>query len=129
MLDRCRDLVQHLNQPRLMAAEATDEDDEEAQDSYHHTHPPRGSSLSWVFLLVASAIPPQGGGQVNSTEILRTSKHISRITSSFETPPSNIDAARASAKCEQATCFLAAPPRVKMRSIPSSRDGAERDLF
>ena len=29
MLDRCRDFVQHPNQPRLMATEATDEDDEE----------------------------------------------------------------------------------------------------
>ena len=28
--DRCRDLVQHPNEPRPMAAEATDEDDEEA---------------------------------------------------------------------------------------------------
>ena len=28
------------NQPRPMAAEATDEDDEEAHAFYHHTHPP-----------------------------------------------------------------------------------------
>ena len=40
MLGRCRDLVQHPNQPRPMAAEATDEDDEEAHAFYHHTHPP-----------------------------------------------------------------------------------------
>ena len=38
--NRCRDLAQRPNQPRLMAAEATDEDDEEAHASYHHTHPP-----------------------------------------------------------------------------------------
>ena len=46
-LDRCRDLVQHPNQPRPMATEATDEDDEEAHAFYytrrhafyHHTHP------------------------------------------------------------------------------------------
>ena len=40
MLDRCRDFVQHPNQPRLMATEATDEDSEEAYALYHHTHPP-----------------------------------------------------------------------------------------
>ena len=40
MHDRCRDLVQHPNQPRPMATEATDEDDEEARAFYHHTHPP-----------------------------------------------------------------------------------------
>ena len=40
MLDRCRDLFQHPNQPRPMAAEATDEDDEEARAFCHHTHPP-----------------------------------------------------------------------------------------
>ena len=39
MLDRCRNLVQHPNQPRPTAAEATDEDDE-ARAFYHHTHPP-----------------------------------------------------------------------------------------
>ena len=39
MLDRCRDLVQHPNQPRPMATEATDEDDEEAHAFYHHTRP------------------------------------------------------------------------------------------
>ena len=31
MPGRCRDLVQHPNQPRPMATEATDEDDEEAR--------------------------------------------------------------------------------------------------
>ena len=40
MLDRCRDLVQHPNQPRSIATDATDEDDEEAHAFYHHTHPP-----------------------------------------------------------------------------------------
>ena len=40
LLDRCRDLVQHPNQPRPMAAEATDEDDEKTHAFYHHTHPP-----------------------------------------------------------------------------------------
>ena len=43
VLDRCRDLVQHPNQPRPMATEATeatDEDDEETYAFYHHTHPP-----------------------------------------------------------------------------------------
>ena len=40
MLDRSRDLVQHPHQPRPMAAEATDGDDEEARAFYHHTHPP-----------------------------------------------------------------------------------------
>ena len=51
-----------------MAAEAADEDDEKAHTFYHHTNPlgywgyaPRGSSLSWVFLLVASTIPPPSG--------------------------------------------------------------------
>ena len=39
MLDRCRDLVQHPNQPRPMAVEAT-ENDEKARAFYHHTHPP-----------------------------------------------------------------------------------------
>jgi hypothetical protein len=39
MLDRCRDLVQHPNQPRSMVSEATDEDDEEAHAFYHHTRP------------------------------------------------------------------------------------------
>ena len=39
MLGRCRDLVQHPNEPRSMAAEAADEDDEEAHACYH-THPP-----------------------------------------------------------------------------------------
>jgi len=40
MLDRCRDLVKHPSQPRPMATEATDEDDEEARAFYRHTHPP-----------------------------------------------------------------------------------------
>ena len=40
MLDRCRAFVQYHNQPRPMAKEATDEDDEEAHVFYHHTHPP-----------------------------------------------------------------------------------------
>ena len=40
MLDRCRDLVQHPNQPRPTAAKATDEDDVEAHAFYHHTHHP-----------------------------------------------------------------------------------------
>ena len=40
MLDRCRDLVQHPVQPRPMAVEATNEDDEEAHAFYQHTHPP-----------------------------------------------------------------------------------------
>ena len=40
VLDRCWDLVQHLNQPHPMAAEAADEDDKEAHAFYHHTHPP-----------------------------------------------------------------------------------------
>ena len=40
VLDRCRDLVQHPNQPRSMAAEATDEEDEEARAFFQHTHPP-----------------------------------------------------------------------------------------
>ena len=40
MLDHCRDLVQNPNQPRPMAAEATDEDDKEAHAFYHHTQPP-----------------------------------------------------------------------------------------
>ena len=35
----CSDLVQHPNQPLPMAAEATDEDDEETH-ALHHTHPP-----------------------------------------------------------------------------------------
>ena len=38
-LDRYRNLIQFSNQPRTKAAEATDEDDEEAGASYHHTHP------------------------------------------------------------------------------------------
>ena len=40
MPDRCRDLVQHPNQPRPTAAEATDGDGEEAHATYHHTHSP-----------------------------------------------------------------------------------------
>ena len=40
MLDRCRDLVQHPNQLRPMATEATDKDDEEAHALYHYTNPP-----------------------------------------------------------------------------------------
>ena len=40
MLGRYRDLVQHSNQPRPTAAEATDEDYEEAHAFYHHSHPP-----------------------------------------------------------------------------------------
>ena len=40
VLDRCRDLVQHFNQPRSMATEAPDGDDEEGYASYQHTHPP-----------------------------------------------------------------------------------------
>ena len=59
VVDRCRDLIQHPNQPRSMATQAPDEDDEEARAFYRHTHPPgygglvpRGSSMSWVFLLV-----------------------------------------------------------------------------
>ena len=40
MLGRCQELVQHPNQPRPMAAEAADEDDEEARAFHHHTHPP-----------------------------------------------------------------------------------------
>eukprot|EP00614_Pseudopedinella_elastica_P024742 CAMPEP_0172645378 /NCGR_PEP_ID=MMETSP1068-20121228/239702_1 /TAXON_ID=35684 /ORGANISM="Pseudopedinella elastica, Strain CCMP716" /LENGTH=174 /DNA_ID=CAMNT_0013459615 /DNA_START=173 /DNA_END=697 /DNA_ORIENTATION=+ len=40
MLNRYRDLVQHPNQRRPMAAEATDENDEEAHAFYHHTHSP-----------------------------------------------------------------------------------------
>ena len=37
ILGRCRDLVKHLSQSRPMAAEATDENDEEAHAFYHHT--------------------------------------------------------------------------------------------
>ena len=40
MPDRCRDHVQHPNQPRPTAAEAAVENDEEAHAFYHHTHPP-----------------------------------------------------------------------------------------
>ena len=40
MLNRCRDLVQHLNQPRPIAAEATGHDGEEARAIYHNTHSP-----------------------------------------------------------------------------------------
>ena len=40
MLYRFRDLVQHPNQLRPMATEATDEDDEKAHAFYHHNHPP-----------------------------------------------------------------------------------------
>ena len=40
MLDRCRDLFQHPNQPRPMAAEETDEYGEEAHAFYHYTHSP-----------------------------------------------------------------------------------------
>ena len=38
MPGRCRNLVQHSNQPGPMAAEATDEDGEEAHAFYRHTH-------------------------------------------------------------------------------------------
>ena len=38
MLDRCRDFVQHPNQPRSTAAEAADEDNEEAHAFNHHTY-------------------------------------------------------------------------------------------
>ena len=37
--DRCRDLVQHLNQPCPTAAKAIDEDNKEAHAFYHHSHP------------------------------------------------------------------------------------------
>ena len=40
MPDRCRDIAQHPNQPRPMAAEEADQDDEEAHSFYHHTNPP-----------------------------------------------------------------------------------------
>ena len=56
MPDRFRDLVQHPNQSRPTAAEATDKDDEETHAFYHHTHPlgyrgqtPRGRTLPWVY--------------------------------------------------------------------------------
>ena len=39
MLGHFRDLVQHPNQPRPMAAESAVEDDKEAHAFYHHTHP------------------------------------------------------------------------------------------
>ena len=39
-LGGCRDLAQHTNQPRPMAAEATDEDDKEALAFYLHTLTP-----------------------------------------------------------------------------------------
>ena len=38
LLDRCRDLVQHPNQPR--STRWNDEDDAEAHAHYHYTHPP-----------------------------------------------------------------------------------------
>ena len=60
------DLFQHPNKPRPMATEATDENGEEALAFYHHTAP-RGSSLSLVFLLVASTIPPPWGGEGQKT--------------------------------------------------------------
>ena len=73
MPDRCRDLVRHHIQPRPMAVEATDED-EELHASYHNTHPPgyggsslRGSSLPVFYLLVSSTISPppgEGGGGI-----------------------------------------------------------------
>ena len=40
MLGRCRDLIQHPNQPRPTAAEAADQDDEEANAFYHDNPPP-----------------------------------------------------------------------------------------
>ena len=40
MPDRCRDLVQHPNQPRPAAAEATGEDNEDSHTSCHRTRPP-----------------------------------------------------------------------------------------
>ena len=43
MLDRCRDLVEHPNQPHPMPTEATDEDDKEARACYHSTHPVVGA--------------------------------------------------------------------------------------
>ena len=39
MLDRCRDLAQHPNQPHPTAAEAFDEDGEGARAFYRRTHP------------------------------------------------------------------------------------------
>ena len=39
MLGRCRDLVEHPNQPRPVAAEATDKDHEEAYAFYNRTDP------------------------------------------------------------------------------------------
>ena len=68
MPDRYRDRVQLPNQPRPMAAEAADEADEVAHAFNHHTHrpgygglAPRGSSLSWGFLTVASNTTPITG--------------------------------------------------------------------
>ena len=40
MAGRFRDLVLHPNQPRSMATEAPDEDDEKEHAFYHHTYPP-----------------------------------------------------------------------------------------
>ena len=40
LLGRFRDFIQHPNQPRPAAAEATDEDDEEARAFYHDIYPP-----------------------------------------------------------------------------------------
>ena len=39
MLDRCRDLIQHTNQPRPTAAGAIGADDEEACTFHHRNHP------------------------------------------------------------------------------------------
>ena len=56
MLGRCRDLVQHPNQPRPTAADSIEADDEEARAYYYHNHPPgregqapREGSLVWFL--------------------------------------------------------------------------------
>ena len=72
MLYRYRDFVQHHNQPCPMAAEAADEDDDEANASYHHPplamggRPLECAPCLGVFLLVARTIPAYRGGAKNN---------------------------------------------------------------
>ena len=82
--------------PDHLGYEATDEDAEEAHAFYHHTHPPgfggvdpspRGSSLSWGLLLVASSIPPTGGREGGKRELLGSGEQRARNSEGQQRSP------------------------------------------
>ena len=89
MLDRCRDLFQHPNQPRPTAAEATEEDEEEARAFYHHPHPPGygvrplegAPCLEFSCWLLVPIPPPGREAKIHQTALENRERRVGKLGS------------------------------------------------